>query len=166
MLNEANNSGRNITDFDFNDPATRERLQLWMSSTIHKLNRGGEMLTKPDFLKLSELLSIIQDEDEYKIPRKRGEKKKAEPSFARLVYYYQLKMERTGSSATQAIEQSAQRFIIPFATAKRHRDTYKKSVDKMIEKFGFDEIAEGYERHLSLMKDTGRGFKKGVKPKK
>jgi hypothetical protein len=158
MLTNANFSGQNLTDFDFHDPATRERLQLWMDLTMHKIS-VGENLKKPDLLKIAELLKIIQEKSEYKIPRKRGEKKKAEPSFQKLVYYYQAKLEREGSSATEAIEQSASRFAIPFKTAQRYRDTHKKAIDLMIEKFGFDEIAEHYEFHLSLMKDTGRGFK-------
>lgn len=158
MLTNANFLGENITDFDFKNPETRERLELWLSHTRSKI-RADIPLSEKDLEKISEFFCIIEREGKYKIPRKKGEKKKAEPSFQKLVYYYQAKLEREGSSATEAIEQSASRFVIPFKTAQRYRDTHKKAVDLMIEKFGFDEIAEHYEFHLSLMKDTGRGFK-------
>lgn len=152
MLNEANNSGRNITDFDFNDPATRERLQLWLDTAIHKIIRGND-LTKPDLLKIKELLTIIQQKEKYKVPYRRGERKPTLTRDEQLVCWYRVTLEsQLKMRATEAKKATAERFLISQKLVETYCTRHRKGIERMIEKFGYDEYSYTYMQHLFLYK--------------
>lgn len=149
MLTNANNSGRNLTDFDFDDPATRERLYLWLDIVTARIARG-ETLKKPDSDKLIELLNIINKEGSYKIPYRKGERK---PLMLKrdeqLVCWYRMTLERElGMRATDSKKATAERFRISQKLVEAHCTRHRKGLDRMIEKFGHDEISYPYIEHL------------------
>lgn len=146
------NDGRRVTDFDFNDPATRPRLQLWLDLTISKINRE-ENLTKHDFLKLKELLRIIQQKEAYKVPYGRGERKPNLVRDEKLVCWYRVTLEmQLGMKATEAKKATAERFLISEKLVESYCTRHRKGIERMIEKFDYDEVSYSYIEHLSFYK--------------
>jgi hypothetical protein len=153
MLTEANNSGRNITDFDFYDPATRERLQSWLDIAVHRLTTG-ENLTESDLQKVKELLKIIQKKEQYKVPYRRGERK---PILLKrneqIICWYRVTLEmHLGMQATEAKKATAERFGISLKSVEAYCTEHRKTIEHMIEKHGYDEVSYPYIEHLSWFK--------------
>lgn len=149
MLKKAKDAGRNLTDFDFDNPATRERLQLWLDVVTTKISRG-DGLTKPESDKLLELLKIIHKKGAYKIPYNRGERK---PLMLKrdeqLVCWYRITLERElEMRATDSKKATAERFGISQKLVEAHCTRHRKGIDRMIEKFGYDEVSLPYIEHL------------------
>lgn len=149
MLTNANFSDRNLTDFDFHDLATRERLYLWLDVVTAKIARSDN-LRKPESEKLVELLKIIHKDGKYKIPYKKGERK---PLMLKrdeqLVCWYRITLEtQLEMRATDSKKATAERFGISQKLVEAHCTRHRKGIDRMIEKFGYDEVSLPYIEHL------------------
>lgn len=150
MLTNANFSGRNLTDFDFHDPATRERMEAWMIHTVGTI-RDDKVPTKADLSKMSELLSIILKHEIYKVPYDR--KKSIPKRHQRLICWYCIALEtEKNMGAMIAKKEAADRFIIGEKSVQRYCTRHRKDIERMIEKFGYDEVSSGFRDHLTLYK--------------
>ncbi len=148
-----------ITDFDFNDPATRERLKRWLMATIVRIE-ARQGITEPDLLKMAELLKLLYEKEEYKIPYGRGQRKTHSSAAGtvvsnirdeQLICWYRITLEtELNKSATEAKEATAQRFLVSEKTVEKYCTRHRKLIEHMIEKYGYDEISYSYIEHLSI----------------
>lgn len=162
MLTDANNSGRNVTDFDFHDPATRERMQIWLDIVTAKIALGDN-LTKPESEKLLELLKIIHKNGEYKIPYKVGERK---PIILKrnqqIICWYRITLEtQLGMRATDSKKATAERFGISIKSVESFCTEHRKGIESMIEKFGYDEASYPYIDYMLRYKQETETLLKG-----
>lgn len=151
MSGQNKNLGENITEFDFKDPLTTERMQSWMSHTIGKI-KHEQNLTCNDLLKITELLKILLKDEQYKVPHK--SKKPSLPRHERLVCWYCIALEtEKGMKKMQAKKEAANRFLISEKYVQTFCTRHRRDIENMIEKFGYEDISSGYRTHLAMFKN-------------
>lgn len=147
------NPDKALTSFNFENADDRTKIMAWLDIAISRISMTNKLEAK-DLQKTGELLSIIAENNEYHIPRKKGQRRTTHESWIELCCWHVLKTEKEGHTTQTAIQKTAEALNMGIKTVEKHYYTKKKKLLKLIDKIGFQEASSGFEYHLNNWKSS------------